>query len=110
MKLNDSPFQSVKRGVKTIEIRLNDEKRQQIQHGDKIVFTNLSTSETERVKVIAIKKYDTFQALLKDFTNVEVGFSEEMQLSQKLAQIYQIYTQTSELEYGALAIKIERSI
>ena len=36
MKLNESPFERIKNGTKTIEFRLYDEKRQQIKVGDKI--------------------------------------------------------------------------
>ena len=38
MKLNESPFERIKNGTKTIEFRLYDEKRRQIKIGDKIVF------------------------------------------------------------------------
>ena len=41
MKLNNEPFHLVKNGTKTIEVRLNDEKRQEVQNGDTIILTNL---------------------------------------------------------------------
>ena len=41
MKLNESPFERIKNGKKTIEFRLYDEKRQQIKIGDKIEFSKL---------------------------------------------------------------------
>lgn len=34
MKLNNEPFNSIKSGMKTIEMRLNDEKRQKLNVGD----------------------------------------------------------------------------
>ena len=42
MKLHDSPYEMIKNGSKDIEMRLNDPKRQQIQIGDEIIFTNTS--------------------------------------------------------------------
>ena len=45
MKLNPYPFEMIKSGQKTIELRLLDEKRQLIKVGDTIVFTNTSTNE-----------------------------------------------------------------
>ena len=39
MKLNSKPFESIKSGSKTIELRLNDEKRQQVSVGDFIEFS-----------------------------------------------------------------------
>lgn len=106
MRLNDEPFQLVKEGTKTIEVRLNDTKRQKIQSGDFITFTNLKSAEQITVEVIGVEVFTSFQALLNHYSNQVTGFSNDIQLSQKLASIYQIYSQTDELAYGALAIEI----
>ena len=42
MKLNESPFDRIKNGTKTIEFRLYDDKRKQIKVGDKIEFSKSS--------------------------------------------------------------------
>ena len=106
MHLNNEPFQLMKNEVKTIEVRLNDEKRQEIKSGDYIVFKNLTTEETLKVQVKEIVVFSSFQSLLNQYTNEEIGAKADDQLSQKLAAIYQIYSQTDELNYGALAIKV----
>lgn len=36
MNLNNRPFESIKEGTKTIELRLNDEKRSLLKVGDEI--------------------------------------------------------------------------
>ena len=41
MKLNESPFEKIKNGIKTVEFRLYDKKRQQIKIGDQIEFFKL---------------------------------------------------------------------
>lgn len=43
MKLHSSPFNMIKCGEKTYELRLYDEKRQCIKIGDGIVFVNAKT-------------------------------------------------------------------
>ena len=45
MNLNNRPFKSIKEGTKTIELRLNDEKRSLLKVGDEIEFTNRDTNE-----------------------------------------------------------------
>lgn len=45
MKLNSEPFLKIADGTKTIELRLNDEKRRLIKVGDYIEFTNVANSE-----------------------------------------------------------------
>ena len=44
MKLNVEPFEAIRNHKKTVEIRLNDEKRQKVKIGDTIVFTNIDDS------------------------------------------------------------------
>ena len=40
MKLAPSPFEMIRNGKKTIELRLYDEKRKSISNGDRITFVN----------------------------------------------------------------------
>ena len=55
MSLNNRPFKSIKEGTKTIELRLNDEKRSLLKVGDEIEFTNRDTNE--KLSVDIIKKF-----------------------------------------------------
>ena len=45
MNLCPEPFEMIRTGQKTIELRLNDEKRQKIQIGDTIEFSQTETRE-----------------------------------------------------------------
>ena len=51
MKLKALPYKKIENGTKIIEIRLNDKKRQQIQVGDIINFSNSETGETIKTEV-----------------------------------------------------------
>ena len=53
MHLDPEPYNKIAAGLKTIELRLNDEKRQMIEISDTIVFSNLENEETIEAKVIA---------------------------------------------------------
>lgn len=44
MNLTPAPMQEIRTGNKTIELRLNDEKRKQISVGDTIKFINTEDS------------------------------------------------------------------
>lgn len=46
MKLDPAPYEMIKSGSKTTELRLFDEKRRRINPGDMIVFTNNETGES----------------------------------------------------------------
>lgn len=45
MRLNPLPFKMIASGEKTIELRLNDEKRRLINVGDEITFINTEDNE-----------------------------------------------------------------
>ena len=62
MKLNESPFERIKNGTKTIEFRLYDEKRQQIKVGDKIEFSKLpDLQEKLEGDVMELYKEESFE-------------------------------------------------
>ena len=75
MKLNNEPFECIKNGTKTIELRLNDEKRKLLTVGDYIEFTNRVTNEKLLVEVIDLFKYNSFEELYKHFNKIEMGYS-----------------------------------
>ena len=58
LTLATEPFNAITSGNKTIESRLYDEKRQKIQLGDEVTFTNReNTSQTVAVKVVGLLRY-----------------------------------------------------
>ena len=63
LKLATEPFNAIISGNKTIESRLYDAKRQKIQIGDRIIFTNRDNSEqTVTAEVIGLLRYATFRS------------------------------------------------
>ena len=64
LKLATEPFDAIISGNKTIESRLYDTKRQKIQIGDRIIFTNRDNSEqTVTAEVVGLLRYATFRNL-----------------------------------------------
>ena len=64
MKLNESPFDRIKNGTKTVEFRLYDDKRKQIKVGDKIEFSKLpDLQEKLIVEVLELYQDKTFENL-----------------------------------------------
>ena len=61
MKLQPEYYNFILNGTKRIEIRLFDEKRQQIKIGDTIKFLNESElNESFKVKVVGLLRYKTY--------------------------------------------------
>lgn len=105
-QLNDGPFESISNRTKTIEMRLFDEKRQQIKEGDQIQFlkrTDHSVSVLTRVK--KLHRFDSFETLYKHFDKVMLGYKlDEIAMPEDMAQYYA----KEEIEnYGVVGIEIE---
>ena len=74
MKLHSDPFEKIKNGTKTIEIRLNDEKRRLLNVGDEIEFSLFDNSEQKiLVEIIGLKKFKCFKELCYAFNPKSYG-------------------------------------
>ena len=105
MKLNESPFERIKNGKKTIEFRLYDEKRQQIKIGDKIEFSKLpDLQEKLLVDVIELYRANTFENLFRKL------YTDEDEINKKAISMYKYYSLEKEKEYGVLGIKIKINV
>lgn len=107
MHLNHEPFMSIKDGTKTIEVRLNDVKRSQLQIGDEIIFTDLLTHEKLTTNVIKLETFSTFKELFEKYSGKVIGSSEKKTIIELDNENTKIYSRYQERKYGALAIKIE---
>lgn len=105
MKLNKEPYEAVSAGTKTIEMRLNDEKRKKINVGDIIEFTNVVNSKKVKVEVVALHKEKSFEELYKKFNKISLGYAEhEIALYTDMEQYYL----KAEIEkYGVVGIEIK---
>ena len=101
MKLNESTFERIKNGTKTIEFRLYDEKRQQIKIGDQIEFSKLpDLQEKLLVDVTELYREDTFENLFRKL------YTDKYEINRRTKSMEQYYSYEKEKEYGVLGIKI----
>lgn len=104
MNLNNSPFNRIKNGTKTIELRLNDEKRQLLKENDLIEFTNRETLEVIMVEVVKLYKYSNFEELYKHFNKIAMGYDKDDIANPKDMEKY--YSKEEQDEYGVIGIEI----
>lgn len=105
MKLREEPFNSIKNGLKKIEMRLYDEKRKNIKVGDEIRFTNLSNGEQLLTKVISLHIFASFEKLYEHFNKTELGYKPNETASFK--DMEQYYSIDEQNKYGVVGIKLE---
>lgn len=105
LRLHDEPFELIKKGTKTIEMRLYDEKRRLIKENDIIEFTNRITGEKIKTKVIKLHLFNSFRELYNNFDNESLGYKVSEIKDPKDMEKY--YTKEEECKYGVVGIEIE---
>lgn len=106
MKLNPVSFAMIRSGYKTIEIRLFDKKRQQIEIGDTIVFTNTKTNETLYTTVTKLHRFNTFNELYKSLPLFKCGYTTENVDKATPADMEQYYSKEEQKKYGVVGIEL----
>ena len=106
MKLNPAPFEMIKSGQKTIELRLYDDKRQLINAGDEIVFTNTVTNETLSVLVLKLHRFDSFEELYKSLPLLKCGYTSEMLAEASHTDMEKYYSVEEQELYGVVGIEL----
>lgn len=105
MNLYNEPFEMIKNGEKTIELRLFDEKRKKISVGDNIIFENNNTKETLTVKVINLYIFDSFKELYDSLPVYKCGYRIGETANSSDMDIY--YSKEKQSKYGVVGIEIE---
>ncbi len=106
MNLHAGPFAMIRSGHKTIELRLWDEKRQRIQVGDTIVFTNTATGEALTVEVRKLHRFDSFESLYRSLPLLQCGYTEADIAAASPTDMEAFYTPKEQAQYGVVGIEI----
>ena len=105
MKVQTKYYQLLKAGTKTVELRLWDEKRQQIKIGDEITFSDLSDpKDTFTAQVLALHHAPNFDKLCDIIQPTQAGFSTKEELINCLQEFYTLEAQK---QYGVVGIEIK---
>ena len=106
MKVQTKYYNLLKSGKKVVELRLFDEKRQQIKIGDEIVFSNLSdTNDSFVARVINLYRAESFDKLCQIITPAQAGFTSKEEL---ITVLQEFYPPDSQQKYGVLGIEIQK--
>ncbi|MEG2232588.1 MAG: ASCH domain-containing protein [Bacilli bacterium] len=107
MKLQPVYYNYILNGTKRIEIRLFDEKRQEIKIGDSIKFLKEpELNENFNAKVVGLLRYNSFEEMFKDF-DISILSDKSMTKEELIAVLEQFYTREKQHKYGVLGIRIK---
>lgn len=106
MKLWQDAFYKIAEGSKTIELRLNDEKRQKISVGDTIVFNCTKNYDVITAKVMALHKFIDFKELYESLPLDKCGYGCDELASAYYTDMYDYYNKEQIKKYGVLGIEL----
>ncbi len=109
MNLHEAPFELIKNGNKTIELRLNDEKRSKIKKGDQIEFiVSGHPDRTLLVEVMDLHVFDSFQSLYQALPLEKCGYKNSEIDQATPDDMLGYYPKETQDRYGVLGIEIKR--
>lgn len=107
MSLSDGPFERIKSGKETIEVRLFDKKRKGIRLGDTITFVRRSRrDESIVVEVIGLSRFRSFRDLFSTFDKSKFGYPDSFTLDDQIKSMRKFYSKKREKKLGVLALHI----
>ncbi len=106
MNLVPSAFKKIADGNKTIELRLNDEKRQRIKAQDTVVFNCSSTKDIITAQVFGLHKFSDFEELYNALPLEKCGYTVAELDTAHYTDMEQYYTKEQIEKYGALGIEL----
>ena len=108
MRLNSRPFEMIKNGNKTIELRLYDEKRRAIRIGDEIEFIHVD-NDNKKIQCIVENTFifASFKELYKTLPLDKCGYMETELDGAAYTDMEAYYTIEQQRKYGVVGIKIK---
>lgn len=107
MSLEPSAFFKIAGGNKTIELRLNDEKRKIIKIGDMIEFRCSEINSIIWAEVIKLYKFSDFEELYKALSLEKCGYSKNNLKAAHYKDMEKYYSKEQIKKYGALGIELQ---
>ena len=107
LNLSPCPFENIQSGRKTIELRLYDEKRSQIQVGDTLVFVHTEdATQTLTATVTGLHRFPDFAALYAALPLDKCGYLPEEIATASPEDMNVYYSAEKQSRYGVVGIEI----
>jgi ASC-1-like (ASCH) protein len=112
LRLHPAPFEKIKAGSKTIEMRLWDEKRQQMRVGDNLVFYKRPEEvETLTCTIVALHRFASFKAMCEALPVERMGYEGASLAAWQThgdPGMAAFYSAQDEARYGVVGIEVEK--
>jgi ASC-1-like (ASCH) protein len=108
MRLKAEPYEAIRSGSKTYELKLYDGKRQRIKRGDLIEFSSADDEGAERLlcRVLDIHVFSSFSELYEKIPPEKCGYTEESAATASYLDMEKYYDPEELRRFKACAIEI----
>lgn len=101
-------FDLIENGSKDVEVRLYDEKRQQLKIGDELLFLKRPDDiEKIRVRVVDLKHYNSLVELVDNYEMKRIYY-EDCNKEDYILEMQRFYSISDQEKYGVLAIEFKK--
>ena len=108
MRLTAAPFEKLQDGSKKIELRLYDEKRQQIKTGDTILFISLKDPrDTVLTRVTDIYRFASFADLYEVLPLEDLGYTADEVATASSKDMDEFYSPEEQAQYGVVGFRLD---
>lgn len=108
LRLHPDPFDRIKSWSKTLEIRLFDEKRQQMKIWDIVVFEKRPDfKEILKAEIVEVLRFKSFSEIPENFSYKELWMDENYDKKQFSESYYEYYTREDEEKYWVVVFRLE---
>jgi ASC-1-like (ASCH) protein len=104
LKLHSIPFSKISSGKKTIESRLNDEKRRDFVVGDELIFISQEDGTETNATITHLHHFPDFASLFQSMPTQKFGADSSELL---LEEIEQFYSKSDQAQWGVVGIEFE---
>lgn len=108
LHIYDKSLTSIEIGLKTIELRLYDEKRSEMKVGDYVRLLSIEIpTHTVMCKITSMNVYDTFKELYENIPLLECGYTEENIDKASYEDMNKYYSIEEQEKYKVVGIGLE---
>jgi ASC-1-like (ASCH) protein len=104
LRLHPEPFRKIRNGNKTIESRLNDEKRQEFQVGNELIFISREDNSEIHTTITHMHHFPNFENLFQNLQTEKFG---EDTLKLLLDEIQEFYSEDDQKLWGVVGIEFK---
>lgn len=104
--LHRDPYRKINKGIKKVEVRINDKKRQGMYNGDVLTFISREKKNNSiQTRIESANYFSSFEDVLDMYSLEDIGWNSKKEY---LDSMLTYYSEDEVKKYGVVAFKIKK--